>query len=219
MTTTIKNGDYVTHDKHGIGIVMRLMANGLADVRFEKRLEIVDQGNLRLLDHKERERITRQISALLKNYNFPEADKIYQKFCKGWWSHSEYQETIKCAKEKQKEERRKMQMEKAQEEADRQLKAKREELIAKVKKMLNEGKYGEADRLWETRCVTWWDAARYQALKARSNFSNRLIEAYGTESLADLDAIYSKARDCVPLSSEEFINLKLPKLRKQYIGQ
>jgi DNA helicase IV len=62
-------GDRVTHYKYGQGVVERLVAGGLAEVRFKRRLEYVQQENLRSPDAEKRAARARREAQLTEAAN------------------------------------------------------------------------------------------------------------------------------------------------------
>ena len=57
--------------------------------------------------------------------------------------------------------------------------------------------------------------AEYEAEKTRARFMCHFIETYRQGTLADLDAVYNtRPADLVEISTEDFVSLKIPKLRR-----
>lgn len=80
--------------------------------------------------------------------------------------------------------------------------------------LLNSEQFDAADRLYKSHCMNWWSIQDYGAEKERAKFKCRFVEAYSKGTLADLDLIYNSRHDSITLPINDFISLKLPKLRK-----
>jgi len=103
----------------------------------------------------------------------------------------------------------------------------RKELRVTVGRLLDAACFEEADRLYASECTDWWERADFEEKKAQARlfqeeekklalFIQRFFATYETSSLADLDALYRARTDlAVELTADEWVALKLPKLRRQ----
>jgi len=207
MTESVKIGDRVKHYRYGRGVVERLVSRGLAEVRFGRTLQYVEQNNLQSLDwpereaqvRKEREREERnrdlrnRVFSFLERHEYASANSLYQEQCRDWWPLHEYDTHVSDVKEAQ--------ARKAAED--------------KVRSLLENNNYDEADQLYKRTCSGWWSPADYEAEKARAQFMYHFIDTYRHGTLADLDKLYIKRQilHLEEFSTEDFVALKLPKIR------
>lgn len=219
MTSMIRVGERVKHYKHGRGIVEKLLSKGLADVRFGKSLQYVELKNLRSIDKTtkkqikktEKEKLTSikslssQITSLLDEGNYKKADILYNTYCADWWSYENYQAEVLSTKKEKKR--------KAAQEEIRKLALARSKLRSQVITLLDDGSYDKADQLYRTHCADWWKDSEYQTEVVKAQFIPRFVDTYHNGSLADLDSMYQKCASQIELSVDEFVTLKLPKVR------
>lgn len=148
-----------------------------------------------------------EVLALIRSGQYAAADDVYRNQCAHWWKRSEYDEAVRIAK---RDEARKV----AEQEA-RDLAESRETLRRSIQAILDTTDFGEADRLYWAQCSDWWAQAAYEAAKMRARFIHQFIDDYHSGSLADLDALFRNRPDGIELSTEDFIALKLPKVRER----
>ena len=84
----------------------------------------------------------------------------------------------------------------------------------KVTSLLNEGKFHEAQILYESKCADWWSKSDYELEKKRASFKRSFDDAVASRSLAKLDELYRNRPDAVSMSLEDFLHRKLPVVRK-----
>ena len=152
-----------------------------------------------------RKKLRRQLHDLLNTANYAEADHLYAARCADWWNQTDYI----AAKTKAQGE----QVRKAAEEEARRVAAARERLREQVHALLDEANYIEADHRYDASCADWWTRSDYEAAKSEARFVHHFVNTYRNGSLADLDAIHNNRSDLVELCTDDFIELKLPKVR------
>lgn len=89
----------------------------------------------------------------------------------------------------------------------------RDSLRHQVHALLDAANYDEADRLYQARCADWWEQLDYEAAKIGARFVHHFVETYHSGSLRELDALFQERHNTVDLSTEDFVALKLPKVR------
>lgn len=230
MAGLIKLGDRVAHYRYGKGVVERLVSQGLAEVRFGDTVQYVQQKNLQSLDQQERQehairerarqevarqenlereskrrQIKSKVLAHLGNCDYESARDLYQADCIEWWPPHEYEVAVVRAREDE--------ARKDAEESARKLGVAREVIKAQVLILLEDGKYSDADHLYSAQCADWWKHPDYDIETKKARFMRLFVHTYGSGSMADLDAVFRDRPDCVDFSTEDYTELKLPKLR------
>ncbi|MFO1389503.1 UvrD-helicase domain-containing protein [Cellvibrio sp.] len=126
MSSLLRVGDQVIHFKHGDGLIVRLLTEGIVEVQFGKSFKYVQESSLTSKNWLEREQrknnerkqkeSERQkkiaaedkkrhqrnhVIALLERFSFSTAFSFYQGHCSEWWSTEEYVALESSFKEKQ----------------------------------------------------------------------------------------------------------------------
>lgn len=134
MINQIIIGDRVQHYHYGKGVVVRLVAQGIAEVKFGNSIQYVQLGSLTSSDPKEREEKAKREKArkekewqqnvglrdrvynLLNHGNYAQADQLYREQCAKWWSQDDY-ESVKVRAEREKEAAERRRLEEEQQRA------------------------------------------------------------------------------------------------------
>ncbi len=99
MPGSVNIGDRVKHHNHGRGVVVRLVGNEMAEVRFGETFEYVQQKSLYSIEKIEREELQRETQKIrdarrhlkdrvithLNNFEYTSAHSLYQNHCQEWW--------------------------------------------------------------------------------------------------------------------------------------
>ncbi len=91
----------------------------------------------------------------------------------------------------------------------------RQGLKSRVAALIDAHNYAEADRLYVGSCQGWWPRLEFEAMVAEVNFGNQFVAAYCSASLSELDSLYRNRPKGIDFPVEDFVSLKLPKVRKR----
>lgn len=118
-------------------------------------------------------------------------------------------DSLEHEKQKQKEKKRR----EAEEWERKLIESKQAELKSQIISLLDDTNFEKADHLYKTHCTEWWSQCSYEAEIDRARFIHRFMAIYNTGSLAELDALYLQRQHHINLSADDFITLKLPKVK------
>lgn len=207
-------GDQVKHrlrDDVGIGEIFDIDLDGTCSVKF---VDCTFSGIPIdvLISAKEEAKQAQQVVdkesvlKLLLEYDYKEADKLYFDQCSDWWAASDYAAEVRLAKIRQAQQA-------AQKEADRLL-ILQEGLKQKILTILDQGDFESADQFYEAECSSWWKRSKYDQLKSETIFTHNFVEIYYRDSLSELDSLYRTSQSSIPLTVEDFVEIKRPLVRK-----
>ena len=140
-----------------------------------------------------------EVTSLLNEGKFHEAQNLYDLKCTGWWPNSDY--------EMKKQRARLKILEKKTSEGHQVLRE-------KVTILLYEGRVQEAQDLYDSKCADWWSKSDYELAKKRASFNRSFNDALASGSLAKLDEMYRSRPDAVGMSLDDFLRRKQPVVRK-----
>ncbi|MDY7573082.1 UvrD-helicase domain-containing protein [Actimicrobium sp. CCI2.3] len=146
-----------------------------------------------------------EILGLLQSEKFELATQIYDDKYSVLWDRADFETTKKEALEAA--ERR------LAEEQAQALIFSREIILEAIAKLLDGEKYGEADEYFREKCGDWWPKSEFEALVAETKYRHKFVGAYFSASLGELDALYRDRPVNIDFPVEDFISLKLPKVR------
>ncbi|ALP54932.1 hypothetical protein Tel_16890 (plasmid) [Candidatus Tenderia electrophaga] len=152
-----------------------------------------------------RRQLKAEVLDLLNVCEYTKADNLYSNECVEWWPVAEYQIAVSRAKKEQ--------ARKVAEEDARKIAVARRKIREQVQGLLDEANYREADHCYEASCADWWARIDYEAAKSEAQFMHHFINTFRNGSMADLDTIYNNRAEFVEFSTDDFITLKLPKVR------
>jgi DNA helicase-4 len=208
-------GNKVRHKSRsdcGIGEVIEILPHGKCSVVFPNgSFSGIPQDTLVSIEVEllaaARQQSKSAVLEMLVGFQYNQANKLYTELCSDWWPANEYHAALAVAKNEQEKQV-------AEDQARRNTNA-REEVFKQVSLLLDEGSEGEADNLYQNKCTDWWSAATYEAEKACTRFVRRFVEIYQNGTLSDLDVAYNTRPDyATEINAEDFVKLKLPKLRR-----
>ncbi|MEK6805479.1 MAG: UvrD-helicase domain-containing protein [Pseudomonadota bacterium] len=122
----------------------------------------------------------------------------------------EFRQTQELSERKRREE----DLQRIAEEEARVLLERRRNLLCNIQTLLDRHDYAEADRYYSEQCVRWLDRGEYDALVTESQFIDRFVEINQTGSLAALDEHFHTRPKTLELTVEDFVAIKIPKVRK-----
>ena len=140
-----------------------------------------------------------EVTSLLNEGKFHEAQNLYDLKCTGWWPKSDY---------KMKKERARLNILKNKTAEDRKV------LKGKVTDLLNAGEYVAAQKLYDSKCADWWSKSDFEMERERASFNRSFNDALASRSLAKLDELYRNRPDTLSMSLKDFLHRKLPVVRK-----
>lgn len=147
-----------------------------------------------------------EVIALLGDFKFDEANARYASELTALWTEAEFRIAVRNAK--------RAQVRKLAEQDKQREQSARDEIQKQIIVQIENGYCDAAEDQYGRHCTVWWTQADYETAKAQACYVYRFLEAYHHGSLAELDTFFDSGRDHINLTSDEFITLKLPKLRR-----
>lgn len=209
----MKIGESVRHrTRHdcGIGRIVEIYPDGYCNavfsnhvfsgIRLDTLLSAEDEVRT---EHKRH--IKEQVLSFLNAGDYDSAEALFRERCANWWNRNDYEATVARAKEDH--------ARRLADAAARHVAEQRESLRRQVQELLDSFDYTSADRIYQQQCVNWWMRADYDAARAEAQYVEQFAQIYQTGSLAELDTHFQLHRKATELSTDDFVGLKLPKLR------
>lgn len=88
----------------------------------------------------------------------------------------------------------------------------RKAIQREVESFLDDGNFSGAELLYGEHCGDWWPRADFDAAKILAKYIHKLISTYRSGSLSDLDSVFLSRPTAIALSTDDYIELKLPKV-------
>lgn len=215
----MKVGDHVLHGSFSldsdIGELVAIYDNGTckavfpygvySGISFDRLIPAEKVFRLRMLSLAKAE-----ILGFLQSGEFELATQTYEEKCSDLWDRSEFEAVKNDAFEA--EARRHA------EKAAQALNLSRGKKLHAIAALLDLEKYGEADECYRAECQDWWPRSEFEALVAETKYRHQFVEAYCSASLGELDSLYRDRPKNIDFPVDDFISLKLPKVRKRLLA-
>lgn len=98
-----------------------------------------------------------------------------------------------------------------------QLELARKAIQREVASFLDSGNCSEAERLYEKHCGDWWPRTDFDAEKNLAKYIQKFIITYRSGSLSELDSVFLNRPTRIDLSTDDYVELKLPKVRARLV--
>lgn len=212
----MKVGDRVLHGSFSldseIGELVEIYANGTCKAVFpygvysgiplDVLIPAEKAFRLRMLSQ-----VKAEILELLQSGKFDLATNAYNEKCAGLWDRAEFE----IAKKKALEAEAIRQAAKAAQA----LALSRSETMQAIAALLDLEKYEEAYDCYRAECQDWWPRTEFEGLVVETKYRHQFIESYCSASLGELDSLYRDRPKNIDFPVEDYISLKLPKVRKR----
>lgn len=211
----MKVGDRVLHGSFSldsdIGELVEIYANGTCKAVFpygvysgipiDDLIPAEKVYRLRMLS-----KVKTEVLELLQSGEFDLATNAYDEKCADLWDRVEFE----AAKKKAIEAEAIRQAEKVAQA----LALSRRKTKQAIAALLDLEKYSEADNCYRAQCQGWWPRAEFETLVDETKYRHQFVEAYCSASLGELDSLYRDRLKNIDFPVEDFVSLKLPKVRK-----
>jgi DNA helicase-4 len=151
-------------------------------------------------------KVKNEVLELLQSGEFELATNAYDEKCADLWDRAEFEAAKKMALEAEA-------IRQAEMAAQAQVLS-RCKTMQEIAALLDLGKYDEADDCYLDYCQDWWPRDEFEALVAETKYRNQFVDSYCSASLSELDSLYRDRPKNIDFPVEDFISLKLPKVRK-----
>ena len=212
----MKVGDRVLHGSFSldsdIGELVEIYANGTCKAVFpygvysgiplEGLIPAEHAFRLRMLSQ-----VKDEILELLQSEEFELATTAYEEKCADLWDRFEFE----VAKKNALEAAAIRQAEKVAQE----LALSRRKTQQAIAVLLDLEKYSEAEDNYRAQCQSWWPRSRFEALVAETKYRHEFVASFCSASLSELDSLYRGRPKGIDFPIEDFVSLKLPKVRKR----
>lgn len=212
----MKVGDRVLHGSFSldseIGELVEIYANGTCKAVFpygvysgiplDGLIPAEKVFRLRMLSQ-----VKAEILELLQSGKFELATNVYDEKCADQWDRAEFEIAKKKALEAE-----------AIRQADKATQAlalSRRKTMQAIAALLDLEKYSEAYDCYIEKCQDWWLRAEFEALVVETKYRHHFVGSYCSTTLSELDSIYRDRPKNIDFPVEDFISLKLPKVRKR----
>lgn len=212
----MKVGDRVLHGSFSlgsdIGELVEIYANGTCKAVFpygaysgiplDGLIPAEKEFRLRMLSQ-----VKTEVFGLLQSGELELATAAYDEKCADLWDRGEFE----AAKRKAMEAKAIQQAEKAAQA----LALSRQKIKQAIAALLDLEKYNEADDSYRAQCQGWWLRSEFEALVAETKYRYQFVATYCSASLSALDSLYRGRPKSIVFPVEDFVSLKLPKVRKR----
>lgn len=215
----VKVGDRVLHGMlspdSAIGELVEVYANGTCKAIFPYGvysgipLEILipaeQQFRLRMLSQ-----VKDEILGLLQAGEFNLATTAYEEKCADLWDKGDFEIAKKEAVEAE--------ALRQEEKAAQALVLFRQKIKQAIAQLLDLEKYSEAADSYRAQCRGWWPRPEFEALVTETKYRHQFVVSYCSASLSALDSLYRGRPTNVDFPVEDFVSLKLPKVRNRLLA-
>jgi DNA helicase-4 len=212
----LKIGDRVLHGSFSldsdIGELVEIYANGTCKAVFpygvysgiplEGLIPAEQAFRLRMLSQ-----VKDEIRGLLQSAEFDLATTAYDEKCADLWDRDEFEAAKRKAMEAE--------AVRQEEKAAQVLALSRQKMKQAIAALLDLEKYNEADDSYRAQCQGWWLWSEFEALVAETKYRHQFVASYCSASLSELDSLYRGRSKNIDFPVEDFVSLKLPKVRKR----
>lgn len=212
----MKPGDRVLHGSFSldseIGELVEIYANGTCKAVFpygvysgiplDGLIPAEKVFRLRMLSQ-----VKAEILELLQSGKFELATNAYDEKCAGLWDRTEFEIAKKKALEAE--------AIRQAEQVTQTLALSRRKTMHAIAALLDLEKYSEADDCYIDKCQDWWSRAEFEALVVETKYLHHFVGSYCSATLSELDSLYRDRPKNIDFPVEDFISLKLPKVRKR----
>ena len=148
-----------------------------------------------------------EVLKLLQSGEFDLATNTYEEKCADLWDRGEFEAAKKKAIEAE--------AIRQEEKAAQALALSRQKIKQAIAALLDLEKYSEADDSYRAQCQGWWSRSEFEALVAETKYRHQFVASYCSASISALDALYRGRPKNIDFPVEDFVSLKLPKVRKR----
>jgi DNA helicase-4 len=152
-------------------------------------------------------RLKNDILGLLQSGAYELATNVYDEKCADLWDRAEFEAAKKMALETEAIRR--------EEKVAQALVLSRRETMQAITSLLDLKKYDEAKDCYLEKCQDWWLSDEFESLVAETKYRHQFVASYCSASLSELDFLYRDRPKNIDFPVEDFISLKLPKVRKR----
>lgn len=212
----MKVGDRVLHGSFSldsdIGELVEIYANGTCKAVFpygvysgiplEGLIPAEQAFRLRMLSQ-----VKDEILGLLQSGEFELATTAYNEKCADLWDRVEFEDAKKKAMEAE--------AIRQEQKAAQVLALSRQKIKQAIGALLDSKKYSEADDSYRAQCQGWWPRPEFEDLIAETKYRHEFVAFYRSASLSELDSLYRDRPKGIDFPVEDFVSLKLPKVRKR----
>jgi DNA helicase-4 len=143
----------------------------------------------------------------LKSGEFDLAQTAYEDKCADLWDRREFETAKKTAIEAE--------AIRQAEKAAQALALSRRKVQQAIVALLDLEKYGDAEASYEAQGQGWWLRSEFEVLVAETKYRHQFVASYRSASLSALDSLYRGRPKNVDFPVEDFVSLKLPKVRRR----
>lgn len=148
-----------------------------------------------------------EVIELLQSGEFEQATHLYTEKCADLWDSAEFEAIKNAAMEAESIRQKKIAL---QARIFSQQKIKQE-----ITELLESEKYQEANDSYLNNCKDWWPKDDFENLVTQTKYRHQFVTSYLISSLSELDALYRDRPQNIDFPVEDFISLKLPKVRSR----